>query len=186
MTNAGHAGFDTLVAYWLDELDAEAESRLDGHLLECEACGRALDEVMALAAGVREAFTRGAVHAFVPESFVKRLEAGGAALRVYRLAPGDSVHCTILPADRFVVSRLEAPLAGVRRVDATVEAQGQERQSFRDVPFDAASGTVTLLPAAEALRAMPTHTERVRLVAVDEGGERELGTYTFHHARHGG
>ena len=50
-----------------------------------------------------------------------------------------------------------------------------------DLPFDPAAGEVLFLPSAAALRKMPAHTMRVRLVAVDEAGERPLGEYTFAH-----
>jgi hypothetical protein len=31
------------------------------------------------------------------------------------------------------------------------------------------------------MRQMPTHTAQVTLLAVEAGGRRELGRYTFHH-----
>ena len=37
------------------------------------------------------------------------------------------------------------------------------------------------MKSAAAPRKMPAHTFRVQLVAVDEGGERPLGEYTFAH-----
>jgi hypothetical protein len=51
-----------------------------------------------------------------------------------------------------------------------------------DVPFDPDAGELLSLPSAAALRKLPAHTSRVRLVAMDEAGARPLGEYTFAHA----
>jgi anti-sigma factor RsiW len=184
MTARAHADVETLVRYWLGELDGPAEADLDEHLLGCDRCGHALDELVALAGGIREAFARGTLHAFVTEGFVRRLGEQGTRLREYRVPRGGSVNCTILPEDRFVVAHLQAPLEGVARVDAFVDAVG-ESHAFHDVPFDAAHGTVVLVSRTATLREMPSHLARIRLVAAEGRGERELGTYAFHHTRHG-
>lgn len=179
----GHLDFETLVRYWLGELDEEAEAGVDEHLLGCDRCGALFDDVAALADGIGEAFARGGLHAFVTEGFVRRLGEQGVRMRVYRVPPDGSVNCTISPDDRFVVSRLEAPLEGVTRVDAIVDVEGRSTV-FHDIPFDAVSGSVVHLPRAETLREMPSHRARFRLVAVDGTVERVLGTYLFNHTRH--
>jgi hypothetical protein len=74
--------------------------------------------------------------------------------------------------------------ANTDRVDAHLF--GCETVLLRDVPFDAASGEVVLLPALEAVRQMPAHVMRVRLLAVEAAGARELGHYSFHHQSHAG
>jgi hypothetical protein len=64
-----------------------------------------------------------------------------------------------------------------------LELGGEVREMrLEDVPFDPAAGEVLTLPVAAArLRKLPAHTMRVRLVAVDGKGEREIGEYTFAH-----
>lgn len=183
MTMRGHAEFETLVRYWLGELDAEAEAGVDEHLLGCDRCGREFDDLVALAGGIRGAFARGALHLFVTEGFVRRLGEQGTRMREYRVPRNGSVNCTILPDDRLVVARLEVPLEGVTRLDATLDVGG-ESHAFRDIPFDSARGTVVLVPRAAALREMPSHRARLRLVAVAGEAGRELGTYVFNHTRH--
>lgn len=183
MSRREHVDLETLVAYWLGELDGEAEAGVDEHLLGCDRCGARLDEVVALAGGIREAFARGALQAFASEGFVRHLDGQGIPMRQYRIPPNGSVNCTILPGDRFVVARMEAPLEGVTRVDAIYDVAGQTR-TFRDIPFDPARGTVVLLPGAATLREMPSHRASIRLVSVEGTVERELGTYTFNHTRH--
>jgi len=50
------------------------------------------------------------------------------------------------------------------------------------VPFDAAAGEVLMCPAPAPLKRRGAFTHRVRLVAVEDAGERLLGEYTFEHA----
>jgi len=84
-----------------------------------------------------------------------------------------------------VVSRLRAPLEGVKRVDSlhSLDLGDGRVQQWRveDVPFDPDADEVIALPSAAALKRMPAHTLRVRLVAVDASGDRPLGDYTFAH-----
>ena len=64
MSEAGHSphlGFDRLVEYWLGETDDASTQGIDAHLLGCDACGAQLDELVALAHGVRHAFANGLV-----------------------------------------------------------------------------------------------------------------------------
>jgi hypothetical protein len=109
----------------------------------------------------------------------------GMRIREYRLAPGGRVACTLGANDDAVVSRLQVTLAGVTRVDAlqSLDLGDGHVQQWRleDVPFDPKTDEMLSLPSATALRKLPAHTFRVRLVAVDEAGERPLGEYTFAH-----
>jgi hypothetical protein len=95
------------------------------------------------------------------------------------------VACTIGANDDGVVGRMQVALAGVKRVDALQSldvGDGQvQRWRVEDVPFDPSADEMLLLPSATALRTLPAHTFRVRLVAMDESGERSLGEYTFAH-----
>ena len=50
-----------------------------------------------------------------------------------------------------------------------------------DVPFDAETGEV-LIPSAAWLKTMPAFTMRMRLIAVGEAGEKQIGDYTFNHS----
>jgi hypothetical protein len=50
------------------------------------------------------------------------------------------------------------------------------------VPFDAATGEVLMCPAPAPLKRRGAFTHRVRLMAVEDAGERLLGEYTFEHA----
>lgn len=174
---------ETLLAYWLGELDAAGTDAVDTHLLGCDACGSALDALVALGDGVRRAFDAGLVGAVVGAPFVARLAERGLRVREYRVAPEGSVDCHIAPDDDLVVSRLALPaLAGATRLDLLLHpVGGGPVLRAADVPFDAAAGELVAVVAATRLRTLPSGTEWMRIVAVDGAAERVLGEYRFNH-----
>lgn len=173
---------DTLLAYWLGELDAARTAAADEHLLGCEPCGAALDALVALGDGVRRAFGAGLVGAVVGPAFVQRLADRGLRLREYRVAPQGQVNCHVDPEDDLVLSRLSAPLAGLTRLDLVLHpGDGGPALRAEDIPFDAALDEVVVVMQMQRLRALPSGTERVELLAVDAAGERRIGDYTFIH-----
>jgi hypothetical protein len=174
---------ETLVAYWLGEVPEPREAALEEHLFACAGCSQRLETLAALAAGVRAAVADGRVSLVVSAPFVEAMKHAGLKLREYRLDPGGSVNCTIAPADDAVVSRIRAPLAGVKRLDLVRLHDGQAAEArITDVPFDAETGEVLVIPSAAWLKTMPAFTMRMRLIDVGERGERPLGEYTFHHS----
>ena len=174
-----HADLAILLAYWAGELGESREGELEQHYLGCEQCAARLAEIDAIASGVRRVFSAGTIGAVLASAFTERLRATGTRIPEYRVEANGSVNCSVAPEDDLLVSRLQAPLQGVNRVDLVV---GDLR--FEDVPFDAASGEVVLTPGTEHIRGMPAHHLVMRLLAVDPGGERVLGDYTFNHTPH--
>lgn len=83
----------------------------------------------------------------------------------------------------YGLRHLRAPLAGVQRVDL-VRVQGGDEPDVRlaDVPFDARTGEVLVIPSPAWLKTMPAFTMRMRLVAVGDAGESEIGEYSFLHS----
>ena len=162
-----------------------AEAPIEEHLFGCAHCTRRLEELAALASGIRAAVRGGAVQAVISQPFLEQMKRQGMRIREYRLAPGERVACTIGADDDAVVGRMQVPLAGVTRVDAlqSLDLGDGRVQQWRveDVPFDPEADEVLSLPSAAALKKLPAHTFRVQLVAVDEAGERSLGEYTFAH-----
>lgn len=173
--------FSTLVEHWLGELDEAASERIDEHMLGCGACSARLAEIVALGAGIRDAFESGAIRAFVSPAFVQRLADRGLRLREYRVECNGSVNCSVAPEDEVLVARLEAPLEGVSRVDVISQFEETPAEVFRDVPFDPAGGEVVITAKIASLREMAAHRHRFRLLAVDAGVERVIGDYTFNH-----
>jgi len=174
----------TLIQYWLGELDQTAEARIDEHVLGCVECSERLAQIVALADGTRTAFTQGTVRAFVTDAFVRSATKNVTHVREYRVPRNGSVNCTIAPEDELLVARLEAPLGGVSRIDAFSYLDDEPTGVHQDIPFDAATSEVVLTPNMAQLRAMPSHRQRYRLVAIDADGERLIGDYTFNHTAH--
>jgi anti-sigma factor RsiW len=177
--------FETLAAYWLGELAEATEAPLEEHLFGCAHCARRLESLAALASGIRAAVRDGALFLALTPRFLQHMKDQGLRIREYPAEPGESVNCTITAEDDAVVSRLRAPLAGAKRVDAlhSLELGGGriERRRVQDLPFDEESGEVLFTPSTKELRTLPAHTWRVQLLAVDESGERTLGEYAFAH-----
>lgn len=173
-----------LVAYWMGELPPADEEPLEEHLLGCAHCGERLARLAALGSGIRGAVRAGRLRAVLSAPLLERMKKEGLRLHEYRVAAGGSVNCTLRADEDGVVGRMQAALAGVKRIDLVqvLEAQGQEfSQRLEDIPFDPAAGEVLDFPSAAAMRTMPPTTIRMRLVAVDESGEQTLGEYTFVH-----
>jgi Putative zinc-finger len=175
-------GFETLAAYWLGELPAESEAAVEEHFIACAHCAARLEILAALAQGVRAAVDDGRVSLVASAPFVDAMKSAGLRLREYRLDPGGSVNCTIGADDDAVVSHIRAPLAGVERLDLVRSIDGTDRElRVADIPFDAATGEVIVVPSAAWLKTMATFTMRMRLLEVGERGERPIGEYSFHH-----
>jgi hypothetical protein len=180
---ASHPDLETLVAWWLGELPAGDGGSLEEHVLACADCAGRLAWLAALSGGVRAALHAGAVGMVVSAPFVHAMKRAGMRVREYHLHPGGRVDCTIAADEDAVVSRVSAPLAGVKRLDILEDVDGGRYSlELKDVPFDPASGEVLFVLKPAALKKMPAHVARVRLVAVDDGGRRTLGEYTFNHA----
>jgi hypothetical protein len=110
------------------------------------------------------------------------MKHAGLCLREYRLAPGGSVNCTIHADDDAVVARIRAPLTGVKRLDLVRVQDGESEVRLADVPFNAETGEVLSIPSAAWLKTMPAFTMRMRLIAVGDAGEKQVGDYTFNHS----
>lgn len=178
-----HLPMDALLAYWLHETDPAATDAVDEHLMQCDACGQLLDEVVALGAGMREALQSGEVAVVTSGAFVRRLAGMGLRIREYSLPRNGAVNCTVAPDDQLVVSRLQAPLHGVSRLDLRAELSLEPgvHHTMEDVPIDPTAGEVLYLSKLAQVRQSPAATMRVTLLAVEPGGTRELGHYAFHH-----
>ncbi|HWA38807.1 MAG TPA: zf-HC2 domain-containing protein [Burkholderiales bacterium] len=176
---------ETLAGWWLGELPASEAERVEAHFFACAHCAGRAEWLAALSEGVRVALRSGAFGMAVSAPFVEEMKRAGLRLREYRNDPGGRLNCTMAADDDAVVSRLRAPLAGVKRLDMVqrVEVPGAPALEIRldDVPFDPASGEVLLVLPPAALKKMPAHTASMRLFAVGGQEARLLGEYTFSH-----
>jgi len=170
--------FAALVDYWFDE---QGESLLETHLFACSHCSETLGWIAGLAEEIPGIVRQGEAMVVLAQPFLERLREQGVHIREYRIGPGGSVNCTIAPADDLVISYLEAPLAGVTRLDLVASSAGGLRR-MEDIPFDRTSGKIVVAQCTPHLRSLGHATQVTQLVAVDDGGERVLGQYTFNHS----
>ena len=170
-----------LLAYWLSELDAEHEHRVDEHLFACGVCTGRLRAIVDMGAAVRRTFVDGWLNLVLPERFVRRIKDAGFRVREYHLPAGGSVSCTITQEDDFVVSYLRAPLDGVQRLDVLIDDTTSGKHRANDVAFDPLAGGLVSMTSTAYVKSLQHSQQRVRLVAVDGVEERVVADYTFNH-----
>jgi hypothetical protein len=181
----GPDGDAALLAWWLDELPEAEANELEEHLFACDECAARLERLSGLRRSVKQALLDARFATTVSPGFLRQIKDSGLRIREYRVPAGGSVACTIAPEDDLVVSRLEAPLAGVRQLDLIFDDGGTQHRAAH-IPFDATSGEVAVIPPVAIIRGWKAATQRMRLVAVNLGAERVIGEYTFNHSPWGG
>lgn len=171
-----------LVDYWLAELpDAEANA-IEEHLLGCGGCSSELQWIADLAGGIRRLTHAGVLRMIITPEFLSRLESEGLRVRQYALPAGGGVACTVTDQDDLLVARLSADLAGARRIDLVqCDHEGRELARIEDLPFHAGRGEILVQESIEVARALPSHVMIVKLLSIDDQGEKLLAEYTFNH-----
>jgi hypothetical protein len=173
---------EELLSYWLRELAAAEELRLDEHLIACASCAERLGALVELGAAIRREASGGEVGFVASASLIDRLREKGLHVREYTLDPGGRVSCTVTPEDDLVVSHLRAPLRGVHRLDVVIDDSTSGTRRVSDVAFDPGAGSVMVVPSVKYLRTLGSVRQRVRLVAVEGLEERVIADYTFDHS----
>ena len=176
---------DRLIALALGELDPAEESVVEEHVLECDQCAAILERLLETGDAVRELIGDGGIALVGSGHIIDRLERAGLVSRTYRIAPGETVPCTVGATDIYSAAHLEVDLSGVRRVDL-VRASLLGSGRVEDVPFDPARGTISMLTPSALIRTFPSMLFTLTLIAVDADGERVLGEYRLDHTAFSG
>jgi hypothetical protein len=166
---------DRLVASAFGELSGDADLAVEEHVLSCSRCAARYESLLRLGPAIADLVRQGGVTMPASPALVERLEAERLITRRYTLESGKPVPCSVGPDDIYALSTYSVDPLGVSRIDLI---RGGER--VPDVPFDAA-GRVYLVTSADALRKLPTMRLQLRLLAVDDAGERILGDYVLEH-----
>jgi len=174
--------WDTLLAYWLGELAPDHDAVVEEHYLGCDQCSQRLAWLTHLGTALRSLMQQSGVSIVLNDQFVHKLAEDGLHVREYRVPQNGSVNCTVTPSDDIVVAYLEAPLAEVTRLDLVyLDPMGIPQTRQEDIPFSVERSNVVFSTRIDTLRALPSTTLHVRLLAVDADGEHPLGDYRFHH-----
>jgi hypothetical protein len=163
----------------------EDAAAVEEHVLSCAACAAALERLLAIGDGVRDAVSAGEVAFPVTPALAESLAAAGLVSKSYRLPPGGALPCSVGAADFYSLTTLEADLDGVARVDVVRTLPGGAVR-MPDVPFDAARGTVAYVSRSDQLRALPSGRIRIELFAIDPSGERKIAEYFLDHTAFSG
>lgn len=159
---------EDLLAYRRGELDAEREEKLEDHYFACAECSSRLAWVEALEAAAVEALARGEYSVSVTDAVIDRLRASGSVIRVYDLAEGQSVNCTIAPHEHMVATKLRVSPRPGRALSVVthvrVLATGEQVERVEPVLGDPETGHVVVLLPGAVVRQSPraTYTMRVR------------------------
>ena len=173
----------TLLDYWAHDLpDGVETDQVEEHLFACGDCSARLHGLAALGPGLATLVRQGRVSGIVSRALLNRMQREGIHIRMYSLAPGETVPCAVFPGDDLVVTVLRADFSAVEAV--TLSVTGPE-----DTPFSQLDNVPVSGPDAEVLWAMPAAVVRrlpsMRLeltLASADAKRAELGRYVLDHS----
>jgi len=169
--------------YWTGDLhDGDEIHRVEEHLFACSDCSARLRQMAELGAGVAALVREGRVSGIVSRAILNRLQRDGAHVRMFWLAPGETVPCAVFPGDDVIVAALRADFSGVDAV--TLSVTGPDDAPFGrcdEVPVSGRRGEVLWANPAALLRQLPTM--RLELTLTSTGAApTELGRYVLEHS----
>jgi hypothetical protein len=176
-------GEATLLDYWARDLAGTDEiERIELHLFACGDCSARLHELASLRNGLATLVRQGRVSGLVSRALLNRMQRDGLHIRVYSLAPGDTVPCSVFPGDDLIVTALRADFAGVEAVTLSVIGPGDSPFiQLDDVPVSTPDPEVYWATPAAVVRQLPSM--RLQITLASAGGARsELGRYVLEHA----
>jgi hypothetical protein len=172
-----------LLDYWARDLpDGDEMNGVEEHLFACGDCSARLNGMAALGAGLTTLARQGRVSGIVSRGVLNRLQRDGARVRMYWLAPDETVPCAVFPGDDVIVTALRADFSGVETVTLVVTGPGDSPFGrFEDVPVSGARGELLWANPAALLNQMPSM--RLQLTLTSTGAAPiELGRYVLEHS----
>jgi hypothetical protein len=170
-----------LIDYWFEERAGPEDEALEEHLLGCESCSGRLRGLLALGESVRRLAREGAIEMVATPSFLEKATREGLRTREYRVPPGGSVACTVMPEDDLLVGQVEGDFSGISHLDLLWQVEGESERRIKDVPVNPAAGELILAQSMPVMRLVGAVRARLRLLAQEPAGERLVGEYTFDH-----
>jgi hypothetical protein len=165
----------TLVAYWLGELSAEEEQRVEEHLFSCDACQHASADVGTMVRRL-EQLVPTVMTRPVLEQLGRRFD-----VRVGDVPPGGQTTIHWPRPGSLHVHRLIADLTGVERLDlALFLPDGTAVGDPQSVPFDPASGEVLVSCQSHFSQLFPSEF-LIRLFRVEGESSAPIAEYKLRH-----
>lgn len=171
-----------LLDYWARDLaDDDETGRVEEHLFACGDCSARLQRLAAFGPGLAALVRQGRVSGVVSRALLNRMQRDGIHVRLFSLAPGETVPCAVFPGDDLVVAALRADFAGVEALTLSVTGPADSMTAeIDDVPVPGAESEVLWATPAAVVRRMPSMRLQLTLAA---GGDTRtaLGTYVLDH-----
>jgi hypothetical protein len=138
-TCATPIAWEDLVAYWADELDAEAVDRVDEHVMGCATCSAESARVSAVTTAIRAM-----IPPIIDHARLESIRAAGHVVRDNVLAPDVRRPAAFDASTDFLVHRLQIDLSRAAKVEVrvTVEESGATLLVEPSAPFDRDSGEI--------------------------------------------
>ena len=173
---------DRLIEYWSRELPPAESDEVEEHLFACAECAARLDHIASLGIGVSRLARAGRISGIISRTLLNRLQREGVRVRVFSLAPGETVPCTAFPDDDLVVISLRGDFTGVDAVTVSVSGLPDVGTAALDeVPVSTLEGEVLWATPGAAVRRIPSSLVTLTLTT---GSGRQLGTYVLDHSVH--
>jgi len=173
----------TLLDYWTDDLvDGGQMERVEEHLFACGDCAARLTQLAELGAGLTSLARSGRLTGIVSRAVLNRLQRDGVHVRMFSLAPGETVACAVFPGDDLIVASLRADFSGINAV--TLSVTGPERVPFRryeDVEVARPLGEVLWVTPAALVRELPSMRLELTLTSAGDA-PAELARYVLEHS----
>jgi hypothetical protein len=172
----------TLLDYWAREpAEGHEIDRLEEHLFACGDCSARLQALASLNAGLATLVRQGRVSGIVSRALLNRMQRQGLNIRMYSLAPGETVPCCVFPGDDLIVTALRADLSAVETVTLSVSGPDSPFTQVEGVPVSSPDGEVFWATPADLVRQLPSM--RLELTLSSESETRtELGRYVLEHS----
>jgi anti-sigma factor RsiW len=174
---AAPVGWEALVAYWAGDLDADAEARIDEHVMACASCAAESARIAAITEALR-----GMIPVVVTRARLSELRGKGLRVREQTLTAGARTEVHFDASLDLLVFRLPGvDLARAERVSVAMRVTGTDQVlvEVADAPFDREEGAVLLVCQRHYAALPPVVDAEVR--ARDAAGAEERATFTIDH-----
>jgi hypothetical protein len=162
--------------YFAGDLSPERANRVEDHVFNCDACGRAFDRIGAIAQALREQMP-----VAISRERLDQLSATGMRIRQAPVVAGTPVEVVFARDLDLLVPTLLADLTGVRRLGIELSVpDGPPIVSIDDIPFDRERGEVLIACQRHYMDAFP-RLVTFRLFAVSDEGTDPIGEYVINH-----
>jgi hypothetical protein len=172
---------DDLLDYWTKTIADAAAERIEEHLFSCAGCAARLEAMASMGAGLAALVRRGRVAGVLSRALLNRIQRDGVQVRVYSMAPGETVPCAAFPGDDLLVLSLRGHFAGSDAVTLSLTGPDDAVVGLLpDVPVAGTDVEILWATPGDSVRRMPSARFRVT-VASAAPGAAVLAEYELDH-----